>query len=376
MDDSFAFNIWEAISTCSKLDKIRFHKCHLLRAKEKLVDAIKHARILRVTYTYYDFKGIKPPLTTTSPPRLPNLQSLDILRSREYSCSGDISPIIQHAPNLVSLKMDPQLAPDPASYMHELSVSISGCPKLQDIKLDHMTLLKEETTMVLDAITDAKRLDWGVGEISEQAFRSIMSRHARTITHLHLSESPGLTSSMAQTIMISCSLLESLKLSTISGTNLVRINTVDQGNQSSSKNTGRLILGEDWICLRLRALKLQLDLSSITMNIDRDTPEGESLFQRQQQLEQYHAFRQIGRLTLLQDLNISESQYDTRNKRSLDLRLGENGGGLEGLAALKKLNTIKFRNTKQELSEKEIGWMISNWLHLYRIGDLSSSIIH
>ncbi|KAF9081077.1 hypothetical protein BGX27_005111, partial [Mortierella sp. AM989] len=147
----------------------------------------------------------------------------------------------------------------------------------------------------------------------------------------------------------------------ISGTDLARIENIDQGNQIIGENLERMILGEDWICLGLKLLCLRFDLSSKTMDIDRDTPEGKAMFQRQQQLEQYHAFRQIGRLTLLQDLHISNQRSNTENERSLDLRLGTNGGGLEGLETLKELKRIEFHNTKQELSKEEVDWMVSQW---------------
>ncbi|KAF9344204.1 hypothetical protein BGX26_004664 [Mortierella sp. AD094] len=189
---------------------------------------------------------------------------------------------------------------------------------------------------------DAKTLNWSVDGFSEQAIGSLMSRHSRIITDLRLTGTTGLTS----------------PLSTISGTDLVRIAKVDQGNQDSCKNTEQVIVGEDWICLRLTTLHLQFDLGSKEMNIDRDTPEGEAIFQRQQRLEQYHAFRQIGRLTHLEKLYISRDASDARNERTLDLRLQANGGGLEGMAALKNLSYFNFNKTKQELSEEEIDWMI------------------
>ncbi|KAF9080307.1 hypothetical protein BGX27_005532, partial [Mortierella sp. AM989] len=200
----------------------------------KFVDAIKNVQILHITYADIDFSEVKPPFVTTSPSRLPNLQHLDIFQPDGFS--GDISPIIQHAPNLRSLKLD-LLGSEP--HLRELSVSLQGCPKLQDISFYSMILSSEESTMILDAITDAKQLDWEEAEFSQQALRSLISRHARTITLLHLSKSPGFTSSMTQTIMTNCPLLESLSLDTILGTDLVRIETVDQRNQSDSGDVER-----------------------------------------------------------------------------------------------------------------------------------------
>ncbi|KAG0003990.1 hypothetical protein BGZ79_010589 [Entomortierella chlamydospora] len=164
---------------------------------------------------------------------------------------------------------------------------------------------------------------------------------------------------MAQTILTGCPMLESLTLNTISGTDLVRIVEVDQENQDGFEDTHQEIVGEDWVCLGLKELKIEFDLGSKEMNIDRDTPEGEAMFQRQQQLEQHHAFKQIGRLTHLRSLNISRNE-SVRNERTLDLRLRSNGGGLEGIIELKDLTFLYFENTKQELSKEEIDWMNSH----------------
>ncbi|KAF9095995.1 hypothetical protein BGX27_001183, partial [Mortierella sp. AM989] len=356
--DFFAPALWEAISTCSKLRRIRLHKS-IARGPDmdKIVDAIKLVRVFHITHADIDFSGVTSPLTSTSPPRLPNLQSLDIFRPENFS--GNIGPLIQHAPRLVSLKMDPQIETKPASHMRELAVSLRGCRKLQDITLNNMVLSNEDSNMIFSAVTDTKRLSWKVGGFSWQALGSLISRHSRTITHLYLGDSSELTSSMTQTIMANCPLLEYLRLNTISGTDLARIEKVDQGNQSMGENTGQVILGEDWICLGIKTLQLQFDLSSKTMDIDRNTPEGEAMFQCQQQLEQYHVFRQIGRLTRLQDLFISKSRFNRENERSLDLRLEANGGSLEGLTALKELQSIEFYDTNQELGRDEIDWMLS-----------------
>ncbi|KAF9106496.1 hypothetical protein BGX27_009127 [Mortierella sp. AM989] len=345
--------LWEAISTCSKLGKIRLTES-IARGVDmlKLLDAIKQARVFDVIHASIDFSEVKLPPTTTSPLRLPNLQHLQIFMPKGFL--GDISTIIQHAPNLRSLNLDSQLQPRLVPHMRELVVPLQRCQKLQDISLLNMRLSSEESAMVLDATMDAKLLNWEVRGFSQNALRSLISRHARTITDLYLVGSPELCSSMTQAIMTSCPLLEFLRLFTISGTDLVRVEKAGQGNQ----NTERVILGEDWICLGLKTLSLQFDLSSKTMNIDRNTPEGEAVFQRQQQLEQYHAFRQIGRLTRLQDLLIIKFMPNGEYGRSLDLRLEANGGGLEGLAALKELDYIEFRGTKQELSKDEIDWML------------------
>ncbi|KAF9081566.1 hypothetical protein BGX27_004858, partial [Mortierella sp. AM989] len=111
--------LWEAISTCSKLDQIRINRS-IARGPDmdKVVDAIKPARIFHITHAYIDFNEVKPPLTLISPPRLPNLQYLDIFRPGNFS--GNIGPLVQHAPNLISLKMDPQLESEPASHICEL----------------------------------------------------------------------------------------------------------------------------------------------------------------------------------------------------------------------------------------------------------------
>ncbi|KAF9083570.1 hypothetical protein BGX27_004070, partial [Mortierella sp. AM989] len=154
--DFFAPALWEAISTCSKLEKIRLHRC-IARGSDmdKFVDAIKNVRTLHITHANIDFSEVKPPFVTTSPPRLPNLQHLDILRPVNFS--GNIGPLVQHAPNLISLKLDPQLEPQPASHIRELVVSLGGCQKLQNIELDNMVLSNEDSNMI-NTVTNTRSL--------------------------------------------------------------------------------------------------------------------------------------------------------------------------------------------------------------------------
>ncbi|KAG0009044.1 hypothetical protein BGZ80_002799, partial [Entomortierella chlamydospora] len=325
---------------------------------ERFLDAVSNVQHLIFTHSNVAFGSIKPPLTTTSPPRLPKLQHLRIFRTIGTQ-DGDFIRIIQHAPNIRTLKLDPDLSPETVPYAHQFAAALRRCPDLKHVELVRMIVSGEGNAMILDSLTDSKSLYWSVDGFPEQAIRSLMSRHSRTITDLYLSGTTGLTSRMAQTILTGCPMLESLTLNTISGTDLVRIVEVDQENQDGFEDTHQEIVGEDWVCLGLKELKIEFDLGSKEMNIDRDTPEGEAMFQRQQQLEQHHAFKQIGRLTHLRSLNISRNE-SVRNERTLDLRLRSNGGGLEGIIELKDLTFLYFENTKQELSKEEIDWMNSH----------------
>ncbi|KAG0003989.1 hypothetical protein BGZ79_010588 [Entomortierella chlamydospora] len=352
--------MWEAISSCKRINKVRFHHCTV---DEQIWNAISKVRRLIFTHSYIVFSSVKAPLTAASPPKLLNLQYLEMFRTVGTQGGGFIG-IIQHAPNLSTLRFDPDLNAQTVPYAHQFATALKGCRNLKHLILDNTVLSGEGNTMILDSLTDSKTLHWSVDGFPEQAIRSLMSRHSKTITDLYLTGTTGLTSRMAQTIMTGCPMLESLTLNMISGTDLVRIVEADQENQDGFEDTDQVIVGEDWVCLGLKELKIEFDLSSKEMNIDRDTPEGEAMFQRQQQLEQYHAFRQIGRLIHLWRLDISGNGFRAGNERTLDLRLRSNGGGLEGMMALRDLRRFHFENTKQELSEGEIDWMISRFPRL------------
>ncbi|KAF9344203.1 hypothetical protein BGX26_004663 [Mortierella sp. AD094] len=80
--DPLTSAIWEAISSCLEIDRVQFHKSTVRGTDmERLMDAVSNARYLTFTDADIAFNSIRPPLTAASPPRLLNLQCLEIFRT-------------------------------------------------------------------------------------------------------------------------------------------------------------------------------------------------------------------------------------------------------------------------------------------------------
>ncbi|KAF9349871.1 hypothetical protein BGX26_011902, partial [Mortierella sp. AD094] len=162
LDEPSTSAIWKAISGCPVIDRVRFHRSTVRGTDmERFLDAVSNARYLTFTHADIAFSSIKPPPTGASPPRLLNLQYLEIFRTSGIG-NGGFTGIIQHAPNLRTLKLDPDLVPVTVPYAYQLAISLKGCRNLKDVVLDHMILSGEGNAMILDSVTDAKTLNWSV----------------------------------------------------------------------------------------------------------------------------------------------------------------------------------------------------------------------
>ncbi|KAF9207319.1 hypothetical protein BGZ49_000734 [Haplosporangium sp. Z 27] len=229
---------------------------------------------------------------------------------------------------------------------------------LHSLTLRHPGLDDGDIATTLTAMTEARKFHVSSSNFLGNSYRALMANHAMTIQHLDFWNCTTITSTMVQGILTGCPSLESLQAKAILGTDLVRIVDDDPKDPTAPE---RLILGKDWVCLKLKRLVVHFDLSSARAHIDQSTPEGKTRFKRQQELEQYHAFRQVSRLTELEALDFRGDATISQGKKCLNLKLRSRGGELEQLASLKKLSHIEFYSTEQDMTEEEIDWMLEHW---------------
>ncbi|KAF9344582.1 hypothetical protein BGX26_004149 [Mortierella sp. AD094] len=286
------------------------------------------------------------------PESFPKLKSLRLESIQGLSNKAQLE-MIKRTPNLNALHWQPNSQGFPLDDYRQV-MSSRVFTNLQTLKILQHALGDEDVSLTLDAMTMAKDLDLGTSRFSESSYRSLMNNHATTIQSLTLRACPSITSAMAQGILSGCPSLETLDVNVIQGTDLARI-------ESESEASEAVVVGKDWVCLKLKYLAVYFDLSSKGADIDQSTPEGEKRFKRQQQLEQEHAFRQLSRLSGLKTLIFYDRVSRGAVKRSLELKLKSRGGELDQLSALKKLESIQFDDTDQDMSEEEIDWMGEHW---------------
>ncbi|KAF9424173.1 hypothetical protein BGZ76_003545 [Entomortierella beljakovae] len=206
----------------------------------------------------------------------------------------------------------------------------------------------QDSALALKAMTNAIRVSLRYVSFNHQAHTTLIENHANTIVYLDISLCADTSGTMAQEILSRCPSLEYFGVDHIRGTDLVRI--VPSGDGESEN----IVLGQEWVCLRLKSLIMYFDMST-DLSKDRSTSESKVLFQRQQKLEQLHVFRQLSRLCALEILDIRGTQPRPTN---LNLKLRTKGGELETLKTLKKLR--KFL-TRHPFDDESVGWIKKNW---------------
>ncbi|KAF9999015.1 hypothetical protein BGZ80_010384 [Entomortierella chlamydospora] len=237
------------------------------------------------------------------------------------------------------------------------------CPRLQGITVGRYLMENDDIALTLDAMTDAVELNLGSSYFMEESFRSLMSRHADTIRVIILTRYDAPTSAAVQTIMTSCPSLEVIEAWLIRGRDLVRLKRLNQGGGiGSTVTTEDVVSGGDWVCLGLKSLSMEFSLCRYKQDVEQWDPVGAARFAQRVRLEQEYAFQQLSRLTRLEKLNIKSRGNSPI--RSFDLRLESNGGGLDKLASLKRLEYFNFIHTVQDLSDLELNWMLDHWPRL------------
>ncbi|KAF9429070.1 hypothetical protein BGZ76_001864 [Entomortierella beljakovae] len=223
------------------------------------------------------------------------------------------------------------------------------------------SMCDDDTALMLQAMTNAKEVRFQGPSFEQQSYMALMSGHSNTIVKLDIKHCIGVSSSMVQGILSRCPSLYCFEAGYIRGTDLIPAELSDHESAHGSEDQEKITHSTDWVCLKLHCLRLFFDLSSIDSNIDRSSPDGEALFQKQQKLEQIHAFQQLSRLVYLEKLDVSGGSLIDKSVRSLDLRLKSNGGELERLENLKRIQAFYSTRGYLGVDNKEEHWMRNNW---------------
>ncbi|KAF9343603.1 hypothetical protein BGX26_005478, partial [Mortierella sp. AD094] len=108
-------------------------------------------------------------------------------------------------------------------------------------------------------------------------------------------------------------------------------------------------------------LTMHFELTEYRRDVELDDSVGARRLKRQWELEQGLAFRQLSRLTRLKRLKILDIIPQEEIDYGLDLKLESRGGGLDKLASLIRLKVFNFNYVVQEMSNKEMDWMLKHW---------------
>ncbi|KAF9430358.1 hypothetical protein BGZ76_000860 [Entomortierella beljakovae] len=230
-------------------------------------------------------------------------------------------------------------------------------PNLRHLKFCRIHLDDEQIALAFDTIALVKTFCVGTNQFSHNSFRSLMTKHANTISTLKLGRSSKIEGHMVQDILSGCPSLLHFSANSIKGSDIARYGWVTNRysfhfachtDNDNCTNPDEIILEKDWVCLGLISLDMSFDMGyNVLTDIHRHTHECQEKYKRQQKLEQYHAFRQLSRLQQLESLEIQRKTYND-SSYSLDLRFKAEGGELEQLLPLQKLKHFDFGRIDQK----------------------------
>ncbi|ORY89514.1 hypothetical protein BCR41DRAFT_402714 [Lobosporangium transversale] len=110
--------------------------------------------------------------------------------------------------------------------------------------------------------------------------------------------------------------------------------------EGSKTTVSEIVNGAEWVCSGLTHLSITLEA-----DIDQETEEGMA--------KARIAFKQLGKLTRLEHLDLTQLY-----SRTLDIRLR---AGLDELANLKRLDTLRVTDYQQRMQLEDATWMVNNW---------------
>ncbi|KAI9235916.1 MAG: hypothetical protein BYD32DRAFT_463022 [Podila humilis] len=215
------------------------------------------------------------------------------------------------------------------------------CPHLNSLDMARDDIEDEDLAVALDNMPPAVSLVAHWTRFGPIAFKSLqVHRHCPSIKTLDLYRCRYVTSQMVQTLLSSCPLLESFAADIISG-----IDIVD---------------GEPWVCLKLKSLSIHLSLAGTIPEESQSMTQAEARIREQQRV-----CEQLSRLEKLERLHICRDVSRYENSMSLDFRLRKNGGVLEDLDGMKKLECLNFHATDQKMDVEDLQWMFDHWPTLH-----------
>ncbi|KAG0378582.1 hypothetical protein BGX24_003425 [Mortierella sp. AD032] len=293
--------------------------------------------------------------------------------------------IIAQAPLLRSWQWSLGDKPFPYQAIEHTLPRLKPFRFFRDLGINMRELSDTSIEELLDRMTDARDLNLNWTDFGTKSFQVLMIRHSTTLRSLHLM-CYQILSKHIQTLLTTCSGLESFGANVLLGTELVLFGAptkdgsetdevdftspdynydMDVLMQHRSLGSGQgTLLGDEWVCLGLKSLALNFSLGGHYLLFNGKNPEDLVRIEKQRDLEQEHTFRQLSRLTQLEKLHMVNATGELPFQHGVNLKLKAKGGRLEDLVTLTKLDTINFAGTKQSLEEEDVTWMWEHWPRL------------
>ncbi|KAF9924348.1 hypothetical protein BGZ65_008385, partial [Modicella reniformis] len=242
-----------------------------------------------------------------------------------------VPKFMQRCPNLTSFWVDGPDNLDLISSFSEL-VAARTWTHLHSISIESYKITSDTLSEIIGSMQQITALDIShEHDFFASNIMELLRPHFSSIRILHLRSNIGMISPMAQEILSSCPLLERLTAPPI--------------------DASVVEVGKPWVCTRLQELRLMFVYKEVTYKVP--------TLPRLQPL----VFDQMAKLVRLEEWYTGYPSRKIPHQR-LDLTLRN---GLSKLSTLRSLRSIDLDNTKQEIGQQEIDWILQHWTDLETI---------
>ncbi|KAF9945636.1 hypothetical protein BGZ70_003697 [Mortierella alpina] len=230
--------------------------------------------------------------------------------------------------------------------MRELSQLFSqDCPLLDKLELEHPKLTDDALNRILAACRPLKKFDVSRSKFGPLAFQSL-GQHFATLTNLDLARCPAVTSPMTQRILMSCPNLLWFCSGRLEAQDILGVTESMNGTHEGYEE--QPLQPQDWVCTKLRLWTMYL------CGLENRPSTWQDL-----------VLKQLSKLTQLDFLTFGVNDYSLDGTRDgIQLSLD---AGLDQLRTLTKLDRFCFDGVAQDMTEKDVRWMLETWPKLERV---------
>ncbi|KAG0335722.1 hypothetical protein BG004_008351, partial [Podila humilis] len=282
------------------------------------------------TATDHDNRESIPPLVFSK------LQSLWMVNMKEWPVSHQLQ-FVSQAPHLKTWQWrHGGHYYFPSTEFRKLMQS-KCCPQLSRLDLCGSDVADDDLVSSLETMPSVVAFQAQGTGFGRHSLASLFEhKHCATLRTLDLYRCNQVTSPMVQLLLSKCPLLKTFSADVLRGIDIIN--------------------GEPWACVGLEILTLIFDL-------DGTIPEESQTMSKEQarEEEQHRTCEQLSKLESLQHLNMFYRQSVESSNQSLAFRLRKNGGILEDLECMKRLQYLNFHGTEQRVEVEDLDWMFEHW---------------
>lgn len=347
MDNSLPSAFWDTLQSCPMLDKLVLDPCVVdVATATAFWDVCSRLKTIELSkIVFVQLKNMTSENITLA--TNPFASDISLRKIQEASALMRLVPLSFGCPNLrrMELSCDEPYLPPPTPIPRE--IAFLPRPHLSLIHLNNVTVSDVSIATLLDSIplmtlTELYLLKTGLGP---KGLTSI-HRHAQSIQHLHIQDSPAWTSKHFIRILTSFPMLLTVKAPYIWARDVVAC-------------------PDPWVCTDLYKFCTYVDTSH--------APATKDALQASLEMEQNERaiYAALGRLFKLRTLDISlVCGYHVAvsgGRHPLDLQLSS---GLDALGGLNELRVLDCRQTSQVMGAKDIAWIGEHWQLVRVLGEI------